>query len=268
MSIIRARGWKTAGRPAPTELPAPTEIVLSDIDALLLDKDGTLIDFHGMWSRWLETFVAALAAKYPAFQEAAPLFYELVGWDARDRRVRPGACLAMAPTRTGVTLAAGALHRTGVAWDEAWEGVMRTFEELEATFPWEELVTPVPGATRALQALHASGMGLAVVTADTTARARTDLARIGLASVIDIVVGADAAPAAKPDPAPALVACAQLGVLAARAAAVGDTTADCRMGRAARVGAVIAVLTGAGTLAELWPVADYVIDSVASLSAG
>lgn len=241
------------------------EIRLEGVEALLLDKDGTLIDFHGMWSGWLQTFADDLRRRHAAFAGAAALFYELIGWDPQERRVRPGACLAMAPTHDGMVLAAGALHRTGVPWDQAWEEVLASWRAVDASLPWETLVVPVPGAVEALRALHAGGLQLAVVTADTTPRAKADLARIGLDSIIQVVIGADATAEAKPAPAPALAACERLGLSPAQVVVVGDTTADCRMGRAAGVRATIGVLSGAATQDELSPWADYVIESVAVL---
>ena len=57
--------------------------------------------------------------------------------------------------------------------------------------------------------------------------------------------------------------CAETGVPAERTAVVGDSPADMRMGRAAGAGRTIGVLTGVGSHADLDPLADVVIDSVA-----
>ena len=57
----------------------------------------------------------------------------------------------------------------------------------------------------------------------------------------------------------------RLGVPAGRTAVVGDSPADMRMGRSAGAGMTIGVLTGVGSHADLDPLADLVLDSVASL---
>ena len=61
--------------------------------------------------------------------------------------------------------------------------------------------------------------------------------------------------------------CATLGVEPDRTAVVGDSPADLGMGRAAGVARCYGVLTGIGTRAELLPLADEVIQSVADLLA-
>ena len=50
-----------------------------------------------------------------------------------------------------------------------------------------------------------------------------------------------------------------------RTAVVGDAPADLRMARAAGAGLVVGVLTGVGGRADLEPLADVVLDSVAAL---
>ena len=47
---------------------------------------------------------------------------------------------------------------------------------------------------------------------------------------------------------------------------IGDSIADLRMGRGAGAGLVIGVLSGVGTPAELAPLADVVLGSVAELA--
>ena len=61
--------------------------------------------------------------------------------------------------------------------------------------------------------------------------------------------------------------CDRLRVRPDRAAVVGDSPADLAMGRAAGVARCYAVLTGVGTRAELAPLADEILDSVADLLA-
>jgi phosphoglycolate phosphatase len=60
--------------------------------------------------------------------------------------------------------------------------------------------------------------------------------------------------------------CDRLGVPPGRAAVVGDSPFDLRMGRAAGVARTIGVLTGVGDLATLQPLADIVLPSIEDLT--
>ena len=104
---------------------------------------------------------------------------------------------------------------------------------------------------------------MAVATSDDREPTVRTLAALGVAGAIDAVVCADDGVAVKPAPDMVQRLCAMTGVRADRAAVIGDSPADLRMARAAGADLAIGVLTGVGSRADLAPLADLVIDSVA-----
>ena len=116
--------------------------------------------------------------------------------------------------------------------------------------------------------LRDRGCRIAVATTDDRDPTERTLAALGVGDRIDAMVCADDGIAVKPAPDMVLHLCSSLGVEPARTAVVGDTAADLRMGRAAGAGLIVAVLTGVGGRADLAPLADAVIASVAELEDG
>jgi phosphoglycolate phosphatase len=98
---------------------------------------------------------------------------------------------------------------------------------------------PFPGAGAALDALNAAGARLAVCTNKPTNLSVALLNALGLADCFDAIVGPDAAPAPKPDPAHLLAAIAQAGGRSDRALMVGDSATDATAARAAYVPLVL-----------------------------
>jgi len=98
------------------------------------------------------------------------------------------------------------------------------------------------GVPELLRTLRAAGLPLAVATGKSGVRARSLLASVGLADLLDHVVGSDET--TRPKPAPDIVhsALAPFGLPASAAVMVGDAALDIRSGRAA----------GAATAAALW----------------
>jgi phosphoglycolate phosphatase len=78
----------------------------------------------------------------------------------------------------------------------------------------------------ALPALHEAGLRLAVCTNKPESLAEQVVSHFGLSAIIPIVVGADTTAHRKPHPAPLLHTLRNLGVQAAEAVYVGDTTID------------------------------------------
>jgi phosphoglycolate phosphatase len=94
---------------------------------------------------------------------------------------------------------------------------------------------PYPGAGECLRALHEAGLRIAVVTNKHERFATGLLQALGLRDWVDRVVGGDSYPRRKPDPAPLLFACEQLGASAARALMVGDSINDVQAARGAGI---------------------------------
>jgi phosphoglycolate phosphatase len=92
---------------------------------------------------------------------------------------------------------------------------------------------PYPGVVEALTELKAAGARLCVCTNKLTGLSNNVLAALDLARFFDAVVGADAAPAAKPDPRHLIAAVEAAGGHIGRAIMVGDAATDAGAARAA-----------------------------------
>lgn len=92
---------------------------------------------------------------------------------------------------------------------------------------------PFPGVVQALGALRAAGARLSVCTNKRTDLSLALLEALALDHLFDAVVGADAAPAAKPDPRHLEAAVHAAGGSMAKAMLVGDAATDAGAARAA-----------------------------------
>lgn len=99
----------------------------------------------------------------------------------------------------------------------------------------DRLVVPYPGVDDMLLALRARGAQLGIVTSKLHASARRGLARCGLASFFEVIVGLDDVAIHKPRPEPVLAALERLSCEPSGAIFVGDSPHDLAAGRAAGV---------------------------------
>lgn len=98
---------------------------------------------------------------------------------------------------------------------------------------------PFEGVEAALEVLAGRGALLSVCTNKPTALSILLLESLGLAQRFASIIGADAAPAPKPDPSHLLHAIQKAGGDPARAVMVGDSAADANAARAARVPVIL-----------------------------
>ena len=93
---------------------------------------------------------------------------------------------------------------------------------------------PFPGCVAALETLKANGAKLVVCTNKLTGLSTALLDALNLSGLFEAVVGADRAPAIKPDPRHLEAAIAAAGGTPARAVMVGDAATDAGAARAAK----------------------------------
>jgi phosphoglycolate phosphatase len=235
---------------------------LDGIDLVVFDKDGTLIGFGTMWIDWAEELGRRLSEAVG--RDVRPPLYAMLGFDPATRAVAPHGALAATP----MARLREATHDILVA-----DGVSERDAAIAVGLAWhapdpETLARPLADLHALLGGLRAAGRRIAIATSDDRDPTERSLATLGLADLVDAVVCADDGIPVKPAPDMVLHLCASSGVGPERTAVVGDTPADLRMGRAAGARLVIGVLTGVGGYADLDPLADRVIDSVAGLRAG
>ena len=229
--------------------------LLADIQLIIFDKDGTLIDFDAMWGGWLENLAQQLEAQAGA-PLAQPLF-DALGYDAATQRAIPHSHLVIDPVSELYELILAVLRQHG-----------QTEDLLRAAWFTPDpvaLAKPVTDLRALFTTLRARSLRLAVATADDRAPTQTTLAAFGIADLIETMVCADDGILLKPAPDMILAICQRLRIAPAHTLMVGDTVADLHMGRAAGAGRVVGVLTGANTLEDLAPLADAVLPSVAQL---
>jgi len=98
---------------------------------------------------------------------------------------------------------------------------------------------PFPGCEAALDALKARGAKLCVCTNKLTGLSERLLAAVGIIDRFEAVIGADSAPAIKPDPRHLQAAVDAVGGDMARAILVGDAATDAGAAKAAKAGLIL-----------------------------
>jgi phosphoglycolate phosphatase len=241
--------------------PAARDL-LDGIDLLIFDKDGTLIEFHLMWGAWVDVLAGRLEAAAGVPLRAG--LYPLLGVDPETGLVHAHGLLAATPmarirevVEQYVDGAGAGPAVAAAAVDSAWH----------APDP-VALAQPVTDLVGLFARLRPRVRLFAVATSDDRDPTERTLEALGVATEMAGLACADDGIPTKPAPDPVLHLCRMLGVPPERAAVVGDSPADLRMGRAAGVARTIGVLTGVGDRAALQPLADVVLGSIAELAPG
>jgi phosphoglycolate phosphatase-like HAD superfamily hydrolase len=127
------------------------------------------------------------------------------------------------------------------------------------------LARPFTDIRRLFLNIHRLGIQIAIATTDDREPTRAMLAAFGVQDFVTTMVCADEGIQAKPAPDMAMTVCRQMNVDPCHVVVIGDTAADLQMARSAGAGYVVGVLSGVGSLANLTPLADILIDTIDTL---
>ncbi|MDQ0063927.1 HAD family hydrolase [Paenibacillus harenae] len=244
---------------------------MHEIDAILFDKDGTLLDFVSMWGFWSECVITAFGTELTvrglkALDAAAiPSLWgaqhhesgRIIGYD------RNGP-LAMGTMADLYAVLAWQGYLAGMSWAESRSAAIRCGEEASAMLEIKRPARLLAGVKSFLDACRQQGLPIAVVTADETDAALRHLEWLGIRPYFGMIIGTDQVERGKPFGDMAELACSRLGVQPARTAVIGDTNGDMLMGRAA--GAALRIALAGGTAA--YPDASHIISGYEELRLG
>jgi phosphoglycolate phosphatase len=205
-----------------------------DIDAILFDKDGTLLNFGDLWIGWFDQLVTTLNQGLPEAQALShQALYPRVGIDPEQRLWDPTGPLTIGSLDDIATIVSLSLFEAGIAWNDATQLSHDAIARLADTLDWPNCVTPVKGLMNFVAQARQAGISLAVVTSDDAHNAHLHLKLLSLADAFSAVLGHDQVSRGKPYPEMALLACEQLGTSPQRTLIIGDSNGDMAMGQAA-----------------------------------
>ena len=211
-----------------------------DLKLIILDKDGTLVDFCRTWLPGFKE-CAAKTAEAAGEPNLEPALLKAGGWvDEDPPRVTQEGLFLHAP-----------LPEIAQAWIDTQPLVAQRFESAsELTALMEEVlepasvrdVTPLGPVEETLQALKSGGLKLAVVTNDQEQLARKQLERLGWIDYFDAgIIGADSGHGPKPEPGGVRAAIEAAGVEPSQAIMIGDAEGDMTSGRRAGCAFTVAI---------------------------
>lgn len=227
------------------------------LDAILFDKDGTLIDFDATWGPAAFAVMRDLADGDGAALSRLMRVSEYV---ESERRFLPSS-----------PLVAGSSAHYGPLWAEilGHESGPAFFGLMDDLFREHGLthLAPIHDPLRICDDLRARGFILGIATNDSEASARAQAAAMQIERHFTFIAGYDSGHGSKPDPGMVSAFAHSHSIPVERVALVGDSLHDLHAARAAGACA-IAVLSGPlgeEARAQVTPLADHVLGSIAEL---
>ena len=227
-----------------------------NINAIIFDKDGTIADFTATFTPATKLVLDELSAGDPeVFEQMA----EAVGFDHASNKIMDSSIIIAG---SGVDIAEALSTVLPIEdIEEFGSGLDEMYGEI-----CQNTVEALPGAPKALEALHEADILLGVGTNDSEENAVTQMEALDIDHLFEHIFGADSGYGAKPGSGMIDAFVERLGLRPEQVLMVGDSIHDIEAGRAAGV-KTCAVETGPASREELLPHADMVLSSITELPA-
>lgn len=233
-----------------------------NVDCIVFDKDGTLIDFNTLWGARILRWVEAIAAATELTDKHKKNLYFLLGYSPQREHVRPESPLAVASLETLYTLAAGVICQAGIPWHQALSCVISSAQDtsLDSFDPSE--IQPKGDVVGLMRRLVQAGIHIAIVTSDDRHMTEATLEFLEVNELVSLVICGDDPIPNKPAPDALRLIATQLGIQPIRMMMVGDTTSDMQFAANAGVAFRIGIASTSRDSASFATHADTTITSI------
>ena len=228
-----------------------------NIQGVLFDKDGTLIDVNGTW---VPIYRKMLCEQFDIDVAEAETLMEQVGYNPATDSFYPNSILASGTTRQLV--------------DSWWPGLdeERAQDKLHMIdvdyAPLSKaLLKPLMPLAPLLTELKAMNLRVGVATNDSHYSAVNHMTHLGVVNLFDEVIAADTVLVPKPSGDMIRKFARSTGMQASAIAMVGDNSHDMEEARNGGAGLAIAVLSGNAGHGDIAHLADYTLASIEELPA-
>lgn len=228
--------------------------------AIIFDKDGTLIDFDAMWGGWTIYLAEQLhlASGLDVRQKLCLMF----GVDELTNKVLAGGKLASMPMSLLYDLIVEVMQSFGLNTNEATKVVEQAWCIPDPVI----LAKPFTDLRALFSQLTEKGIKIAIATADDRAATQAMVDAFDIGEYISCMACADDGIPSKPAPDMTLSLCAQMNIKPADVMVVGDTASDMKMAREAGAGLAVGMLSGVSSAKDLAGFADVLLDSIDELN--
>jgi len=239
--------------------------VIRDVQLVVFDKDGTLIDVHTYWVNMIK-FRAELIIKKLCLGEEEKLgLMDSMGVDIGLWKIKPEGPVGI--KKREIVLQAGVEYLISHGMPDQTSLFEEAFREVDKNSMkhFHTIIKPLDGLFELFEGLKKRFCFIAIATTDRTERAKLAMRHIGVENSIDFIVGADLVKKPKPATDMTDLITNKLGIPKESSVMVGDAVSDIQMGINAKFRASIGVSSGLTTAKRLLEITPYVAPSIADI---
>ena len=241
------------------------EKIIDNIELVIFDKDGTLVDLYNYWANMINFRVESAQRKL-SFDESKnnDIMYAM-GVDVENERLRSEGPVGLKKREIVMQAMVDSLAKIG--FPDTYDTCFQIFKEVDeqSVNHLIDIVKPVNGMHEFINSLYEKNCKIAIATTDKAARADLAADFLGISDSVNMVVGEDMVANCKPHPDMANLILEELSVDKENTVIVGDAITDIEMGLNAGLKASIGVCSGLTSARKLEEKTKFVIEDISRI---
>lgn len=239
---------------------------IENIDTILFDKDGTLIDSHIYWGEIIKRRAMALIYSTNISTTKYDELCLTMGLDINTGKLLPDGPIALVSREKVIEILIDYFDNNGAVVYPV--DIATTFDKVHLIFNQEayKYINLIQGSIEFVKAVKQQGVKTAIVTSDTVENTKAFLDYYNINNLFDCIVGKETTIQSKDTGVPAIYAIEELGSLFSNSISIGDAPIDIQMANNAFMKAGIGVATGQIKTEELKIHTNYVCNLLSEIT--
>ena len=238
---------------------------INNIETVLFDKDGTLIDLHYFWGKMTELRSLAVIQKYNLKNDMFEKLCSFLGYDMQSKKMLSDGITALYSRSKIIEIFCKNLedlhiYATVSELEELFDKVADEFYKNILDY-----TKPIPEAIDFVGKLYKQGVKLGIVTSDSIVSTRLTLKQFGWEKYFSVAIGRESHPDTKESGKPTISALKKLGANPKTTLMIGDAPMDYISAKNAEIENVVLVASGQINAVELLRTSKYVCNSLGEI---
>ena len=240
--------------------------VLSNIETVLFDKDGTLIDLHYFWGKMTEMRAMEVIRRFSIDKKQFETICEFLGYNTKTGKMYPNGITALYSRVKIIEIFKENLKEIGISTTK--EEITQIFDDVAEEFykEAEKYTLLIKDAFKFAVDLHSKGIKIGIVTSDSGEATKLTLKKLGLEGLFDVIIGRESSTETKESGALTKIALKELGADPTTTLMIGDAPMDAISAQNAGIEKTNLVATGQVEANELENYSLYVVNSFRKLN--
>ncbi len=235
---------------------------IKNIDTVLFDKDGTIIDLHYFWGKMTELRATEIIKYFSLDTSYFEKLCNYLGYNIHTGKMLPDGITALYSRVKIIEIFKNNLQEVGATTTD--DEIAKIFDYVSANFyaNINEYTKPIVSAVDFIKKLYSKGIKLGIVTSDSTISTKLTLKQFDWEYLFESVIGRESCPYTKESGEPTKLALAQLKANPKTTVMIGDAPMDYISAKNAGIDNTILVSTGQITIDELAKTSNLVVPSL------